>query len=181
MTQAISSKDVKIVDLDTYEPTDAEIVSWHEMMTAPDQLRWEYDDSWAKEPTTPQEEIESFRKRRAEQRGQNHPFWAIVEGKVVGMIGINRFKEPARRHSAELGYGVAAAFTRRGIATQLLTAAIQKARQLGLKRLEADCMDSNVASIALLCKCGFQEEGLRVGAICKNGELINQRQFALML
>lgn len=45
--------EVRIVDLDTYEPTNEEIVSWYAMMTAPDQLRWEYDESWAKEPATP--------------------------------------------------------------------------------------------------------------------------------
>jgi putative acetyltransferase len=175
------TENVKIIDLDACEPTDAEIVSWHEMITAPDQLVWEYDETWAKQPTTPQKEIDAFRKRRAEQRGQNHPFWAIIQGKVVGMIGINRFQGLARQHCAELGYGVAVAYTRRGIASMLLAAAIRKARQLGLKRLEADCFDNNVASVALLRKFGFQQEGLRVRAICKNGNLSNQVLFALML
>ncbi len=52
---------------------------------------------------------------------------------------------------------------------------------MGLKRLEVDCFEDNVASIGLLRKCGFQEEGLRVGAICKDGKLRNQRLFAMML
>jgi RimJ/RimL family protein N-acetyltransferase len=172
---------VQIVDLDTYEPTDAEIVSWHEMMTAPDQLLWEYDESCAKDPTSQQKEIDSFREWRARKRGENHPLWAIVNGHVVGMIGINRFTDPARRHCGELGFGVIAEFTHQGIGGRLLTAAIGKARQLGLKRLQADCFDDNAASIALLRKCGFQEEGLRIGAICKDGKLRDQRLFGLVL
>ena len=172
---------VQIVDLDTYEPTDAEIVSWHEMMTAPDQLLWEYDESWTKGPTDQQTQIDSSRQRRARQRGQNHPLWAMVNGRVVGMIGINRFTDPPRQHCGELGFGVIAEFTRQGIGRRLLTAAIGKARQLGLKRLQADCFDDNAASIALLRKCGFQDEGVRIGAVCKDGKLRDQRLFGLML
>jgi putative acetyltransferase len=175
------TQDVRIVDLDTYEPTDVEIVSWYEMMTAPDQLLWEYDVSWAKKPTTPEKEIKAFRQRRFEQRGKNHPFWAFARGKVVGMIGLNRFDAPARGHCAELGYGVAAAFTRRGIGSRLFAAAIEKAQEVGVKRLEVDCFEDNAASIALIRKFGFQEEGLRIGAICKDGKLRNMSLFGLML
>ena len=176
----MTTAEVRIVDLDGYEPTDAEIVSWWEMMTAPDQLRWEYDDTWAETPTTARNEIDSFRKWQTE-RGDNYPFWAFVGERVAGMIGVNRGQGPARRHSGEIGYGVAAAFTRQGIGSQLLAAAIQKARQVGLLRLEANCFEDNEASIALLRKFGFQEEGTRVGAICKDGELRNEKLFALLL
>ena len=172
---------VQIVDLDIHEPTDAEIVSWHEMMTAPDQLLWEYDESWAKEPSTQQEEVDSFRQRRAKQRGQNHPLWAMVNGCVVGMIGINRFENLAQRHCAGLGFGVIAEYARQGIGYRLLMAAIDKARQLGLARLQADCFADNAASIALLSKCRFREEGVRIRAICKDGRFRDQTLFGLML
>jgi RimJ/RimL family protein N-acetyltransferase len=172
---------VQIVDLDTYEPTDADIISWHEMMSAPDQLLWEYDESWAKEPTTPQKQIDSFRERRVKQRGENYPLWAIADGRVVGMIGINRFTDAPRRHGAELGFGVIAEFARQGIGRRLVTAAIGKARELGLKRLEAECLGDNAACIGLLRACGFAEEGLRIGAICKDGKLRDQRLFGLTL
>lgn len=151
------------------------------MMVGPDQLLWEYDQSWAEKPTTPEEEVRSFRERRQKQHGQNHPLWAIMDGRVVGMIGINRYKDKARDHSAEIGFGVAAAFTRHGIGCKLLKAAVGKARQLGLQRLEANCFDDNVASAALLRMCGFRDEGVRLGAICKNGILRDQRLFGLML
>jgi RimJ/RimL family protein N-acetyltransferase len=179
--EPITAEKIQIVDLDAYDPTDAEILSWSEMMKAPDQLRWDYDESWAKQPTTPQGEIAGFHQWRDARRGTNYPLWAIAGKRVVGMIGVNRCEDPARRHCGELGFGVAEDYTRRGIGRQLLTAAIAKARQIGLTRLEADCFADNAAAIALLRKCGFAEEGLRIGAICKDGKLRDQRLFGLVL
>ncbi len=173
--------EIGILDLDTHEPTDEQIISWHEMMTAPDQLAWEYDPAWAEEDLDRQEVIRSFRENRAKRRGQNHPLWAMAGGRVVGMIGINRFTGTMRGHCAELGFGVAAEFSRRGIGTRLMTAAIAKSRALGLMRLEADCFAENAACVALLLKCGFREEGLRRGAILRDGVLRDQRLFGLML
>jgi RimJ/RimL family protein N-acetyltransferase len=63
----------------------------------------------------------------------------------------------------------------------LLKTAIQKARSLELKRLEADCFGDNAASVALLRTCGFEEEGVRIGAIYKDGRLRDQRLFGLLL
>ncbi len=175
------TEEIQIVDLNTRDPTDAEILSWDKMMRAPDQLRWEYDESWAKQTAPPQQEIADFRQWRDERRGTNYPIWAIAGERVVGMIGINRFADSARRHCGELGSGVAQEYTRRGIGRKLLTAAIAKARQIGLRRLEVDCFADNAAAIALLRKCGFTEEGLRIGAVCKDGKLIDQRLFGLVL
>ena len=177
----MTSSELVLVDLETYEPADAEIVSWYELLTASDHLLWEYDVSWAREPTTMQREIETFRARRNRHRGVNYPIWAMTNGQVVGMIGLNRHQEAARQHCGELGCGVAAAFARRGLGGRLLRAALQKARQLGLQRLEADCFADNVASITLLRKDGFQAEGLRVGAIGKDGQLRDQCLFGLLL
>jgi RimJ/RimL family protein N-acetyltransferase len=173
--------DVRIVDLDEFEPSDGEILSWREMMTAPDQLEWEYDDSWASEVLTTDSQIAEFRAWRAERRGSNHQLWALAGGRVVGMIGINRPADPTRRHCGELGYGVVAAYTRRGIGTRLVLAAIAKARQIGVERLETDCFADNAASIALLTKCGFRNEGRRSGAIRKSGVLRDQMLFGLRL
>jgi putative acetyltransferase len=177
----VAEPTIQIVDLDEYDPTDAEIISWHEMMNAPDQLLWEYGESSAAEPITPQRVIEAFRKRREIQRGENHPLWAIAGNHVVGFIGINRFKDSARRHCAEIGFGVTRSWTGQGIGSQLLAAAIRKARLLGLKRLEADCLENNSACVAMLRKHGFAEEGLRVAAISKGGTYRGQRLFGLML
>jgi RimJ/RimL family protein N-acetyltransferase len=131
-----ATQGLRLVDLDTYEPTDAEILARAEIMAAPDQLLWQYGDSYWKEPRSAEEEVRAFRQRQRDLRGRNHSFLAIVDGKVVGMIGVNRPDHPGRTHCGELGYGVAAPFTRQGIGSRLFAAAIRKAREVGLKRLE---------------------------------------------
>jgi len=175
------ANDIRIVDLDTYEPTDEEIVSWYALLTAPDQRMWNYDETEPCASTEPQKQVKAFTQWRSRSCGENHPLWAICEGRVVGMIGINRFKAAARRHCGEVGFGVIEAFTHRGIGHRLLYAAIEKARLLGLARLEADCFADNAASIALLHKCGFRDEGSRTGAIRKDGRLRDQRVFGFLL
>ncbi len=173
--------DVEIVDLDSHSPTDDEILSFVEMLRAPDQIEWDYDIEWTKEPTTPQREIEEYRKREVRDRGIHYGFWAMRGGKVIGMIGIHRCSGPARRHCAEVGLGVLKAFTRRGIAFRLLTSAIAKARTVGFKRLEADCFGENEPSARLLLKAGFREEGRAVGSILRDGKLRDQRLFGMLL
>ena len=173
--------DVQIVDLDAHSPTDAEILSFMEMLRVPDQLEWDYDIEWTKEETTPQREIEEYRRREVRDCGVHYGFWAMHEGKVIGMIGIHRCSGPARRHCAEVGFGVLKAFTRRGIGLRLLAAAIAKARAVGVKRLEADCLAENEPSARLMLKAGFREEGRAVGSVLCDGRLRDQRLFGLLL
>lgn len=177
----MSAEGIQIVDLDTYDPSDQEVLSFVDLLRAPGQLVWEYDPSWAQEQSPPQVEIDDFHKRRQEQRGRNHPLWALAGGRVVGMVGINRHKEPYRNHCGELGFGVAEEYARQGIGYRLVMGAITKAGQLGLTRLEGDCFADNEAAAALLRKCGFAEEGVRIGAICRDGKLRDQRLFGLTL
>ncbi|MCJ7544872.1 MAG: GNAT family N-acetyltransferase [Phycisphaerae bacterium] len=177
----MSVDEVQIVDLDTYDPSDQEILSLMDLLRAPDQVEWEYDPSWAQKPSSPRKEVKDFHKHRRKQRGQNHRLWALAGQRVVGMIGINRRKEPCRNHCGELGFGVLKDYARREIGYRLVMAAIAKAREVGLKRLEADCFSDNEASAALLRKSGFREEGVRVGAICRDGKPRDQRIFGLVL
>jgi RimJ/RimL family protein N-acetyltransferase len=46
-----------------------------------------------------------------------------------------------------------------GHATEALTAIVTLAKPLGLRRLEAICHPDNVASLRVLEKCGFANEG----------------------
>ena len=97
------------------------------------------------------------------------------------MAGINQFSDSFREHCADLGFGVAETHQREGVGYRLVCAAIEKARQLGLKRIESDCLTDNHPAIALLRKAGFKEEGLRRNAISKAGQLRDIRLFGLLL
>jgi ribosomal-protein-alanine N-acetyltransferase len=51
---------------------------------------------------------------------------------------------------------------------------------LRLHRLEAACIPDNIASINLLRKCGFQEEGYAREYLLINGIWQNHKLFALL-
>ena len=72
--------------------------------------------------------------------------------------------------SASLGYWVGVSHAQRGYMTGALRALIPAAFEvLRLHRLEAACIPSNVASIRLLEKTGFQREGFAREYLCING------------
>lgn len=169
--------------------TDDMILSFFRMMNAPDQRVWDYDEPVDADTVHPlsQAEVE----RTADLVGgfranflpnpHNYALWARDGTQIVGMVGVNRFEEAHRAHCAELGIGVAAAYQRQGIGYRLALGIIDRARREGIQRLEADCLVENVAVTRLLRKVGFVEEGMRSGAIRKQGALHDMRLFGLLL
>ncbi len=89
--------------------------------------------------------------------------WLITlpaEGAVVGDIG---FKGPPDTYgSVEIGYSVLPAFQRRGIATEAALALVAWAQaQPRVRRVVAECLASNAASVRVLEKAGMQRIGQR--------------------
>jgi ribosomal-protein-alanine N-acetyltransferase len=63
--------------------------------------------------------------------------------------------------AASLGYWIGAPHARRGLMTSAVGLAMGFAfDHLRLHRIEAACLPGNAASIALLGRCGFEQEGL---------------------
>ena len=171
---------IEIIYVRRQPPTDDEILSFDEMMSSVDQTKWDYEEKKEGPEKSPDEVIKYFREKVLAQK-RNHGFWARMDRQIVGLAGINVFKESFRSHCTELGFGVKNDYQRRGIGYQLVCRAIDKARELNLKRLEAECFADNVAAIALLSKAGFNEEGVRVDAVEKKGSLRDVCLFGLLL
>jgi ribosomal protein S18 acetylase RimI-like enzyme len=90
----------------------------------------------------------------------NDPCFFAVDGeRVVGWIDIRRHPEEGICHRGRLGMGILRDYRGRGIGRRLMEAALTKAKQHGLIRVELTVYDSNVTAIALYRKCGFVEEG----------------------
>jgi RimJ/RimL family protein N-acetyltransferase len=88
-------------------------------------------------------------------------FVAEDEGVVVGRLSIARDQHPACRHVADLGLMVAASHRRRGIGTALLEAAVDWARDAGVRKLELHVFPYNTGAIKLYERFGFTQEGYR--------------------
>lgn len=88
-------------------------------------------------------------------------FVAECDGVVAGWCSLSPHR-PGRKalsHTAEISYYIHEDFRRLGIASRLITHALEQCPRLGLKSLFAILLDINAASISILEKFGFQKWG----------------------
>jgi L-amino acid N-acyltransferase YncA len=104
-----------------------------------------------------------------EHNPNERPLWvALVNDDIVGWLSFQSFYgRPAYHATAELSVYVASDRRRKGIGNALLTKAIERAPQLGLKTLLGFIFAHNDASLLLFEKLGF----LRWGVLPRVAEL----------
>jgi RimJ/RimL family protein N-acetyltransferase len=108
----------------------------------------------------------------------DEPVLAIeVDGRAGGSAGL-RLGHGERAHGAELGYWLGRRHWGSGLMTRVVATYLDWAvPALGLRRVEANVLDINAASVRVLEKNGFREEGLRRGAVLKPDGLHDLRLF----
>ena len=108
--------------------------------------------------------------------------WAITLKPGERMIGSCGFHLYERRHQrAEIGYELHSDYWRQGIMSEATEAVLNFCfEQLGLHRVEADVVEGNVASAALLKKLGFTLEGIWRDRVFKRGAFHSLWQFGLL-
>lgn len=86
--------------------------------------------------------------------------WHVTgnERQVVGRVNLSNIARGAFQN-ANLGYWVDGRHTGRGLATAAVRAAVQRATDLGLHRVEAGTLAHNEASQVVLRRCGFEQFG----------------------
>jgi ribosomal protein S18 acetylase RimI-like enzyme len=90
-------------------------------------------------------------------------FVALDEGRVVGWCDVLPGEAAAgTAHIGRLGTGVLPDYRGQGIGRRLLEAAIARARERGLEKIELTVYSSNHRAIGLYRKAGFVEEGRRI-------------------
>ena len=95
-----------------------------------------------------------------------------VEGDViVGWADVQRLLDVGFSHRGVMGMGVIASHRRRGIGTRLLTAVVERARSLGVSRLELEVFRSNFAAVKLYERNGFCLEGEQLRARILDGKV----------
>ena len=77
------------------------------------------------------------------------------ENTLVGMIDIrHKLNDYLLEFGGHIGYSVRPTARRQGVATQMLTQALEICRQLGIKKRLVTCDKTNTASAATITKCG---------------------------
>jgi ribosomal-protein-alanine N-acetyltransferase len=130
------------------------------------------------EPTWPADDLtrSAFRRRlkRYNEDLRNDLAYAFLifrdaDDAMVGGLTLANIRRGVAQ-AGSIGYWVGASFARQGYMTAAMRALIPFCfGTLRLHRLEAACIPSNAASVALLEKTGFQREGYARAYLCING------------
>lgn len=121
---------------------------------------------------------------RFENRVQGQPdnvrsLVALVNGEIVGQLGVVQFTRPRRSHVATFGMAVHDAWHGKGIGSALMDAMIDLCDNwLNVKRIEMEVFADNEAAIGLYHKFGFVAEGRAVAFAFRNGHYADVLRMA---
>jgi putative acetyltransferase len=146
------------------EPSDAEAI-W-KCYTAPQAVRNTLQ--------LPYRSLESVRELLNKSGEGDHVLVGVVEGEVVGVIGVHTCSRPRINHRAEIGMMVRDDWQGKGVGTAMIQAVIDLAdRWLNLTRIELMVFTDNEPAIALYRKFGFEIEGTHRKYAFRDGEFMN--------
>jgi ribosomal-protein-alanine N-acetyltransferase len=133
---------------------------------------------WLTPPLTP----DAFHRLLERARGES--FDANLarrreDGAIVGFCNISEIVRGALQ-GAFVGYGGVAGTTGQGYMSEALGLVLRRAfTELGLHRLEANIQPSNLASVALARRCGFEREGFSPRYLKINGRWRDHERWAI--
>ncbi|MCY3833765.1 MAG: GNAT family protein [Chloroflexi bacterium] len=158
---------------------DADLDEWLAVWRSPGALDYLIDFEGAPDYRIAAEIIEWAHRIFAEKSGVR---WAITlkpDRKMIGSCGFHLYERRHRR--AEVGYELHSDHWRRGIMSEALAAVLRFCfDRLCLHRVEADVVEGNAASAALLKKQGFRLEGVWQDRVYKRGAFHSLWQFGLL-
>lgn len=124
--------------------------------------RWEPDSPgrWAERHAPTAWPVQCGGLRAMARRGYALPFTITLDGRFIGQLTLGNVVRGALC-SAWVGYWVESGLAGGGVATGAVALAVDHAfGPVGLHRIEATVQPDNVASLRVLEKLGFREEGL---------------------
>ena len=126
----------------------------------------------------------SKQKKMLQEVDTNADLYLLVaedEGQLLGYLGMTRLKQRRVKHIAKLVCGVANQASGRGIGKSLLQAAIQRAQDSGVTRIELTVAATNHRARKLYEKLGFELEGYRKQSLRIENTLQDECYMALLL
>lgn len=114
--------------------------------------------------------LEQSREFVTTQMRDNRPgFVALAGGRVIGWCDIRSLQQPIYQHSGVLGMGVIDGFREQGVGAALMKATLDRAREIGLTRVELTVREHNVRAKKLYEKFGFVVEGVKRRGVFVDG------------
>jgi ribosomal-protein-alanine N-acetyltransferase len=110
--------------------------------------------------------------------GRVMPFVTTLHGDLVGQLTVSSITWGSLR-SASIGYWVDRAVAGRGITPTAVALASDHLFAIGLHRVEINIRPENLASLRVVEKLGFRDEGIRPRLLHIDGDWRDHRSFAL--
>jgi ribosomal-protein-alanine N-acetyltransferase len=135
---------------------------------------------WISMPETA-EQFAAYLERGKRSNAASYVACRRAGDEIVGFFNISEIVRGSFR-SAYLGYGGVSAYAGHGYMTEGMRLLLREARvHLGLHRLEANIQPGNLASIALVRRCGFVVEGFSPRYLKINGRWRDHERWAILL
>ncbi len=120
-----------------------------------------------------------WKKRYAGLTAPDRVLVALVDGELVGHIGLHPSPNPRRAHTAHVGMAVRDDWHGKGIGKVLLRSAVDVADNwLGLLRLELTVWTDNTVAQRLYTSEGFVPEGTHRAYALRNGQFTDALAMA---
>ncbi len=159
--------------------SDRDRAAWLEVWKSPGVLDYLIDLESVPSPAAAADIIAWAERIFAEKSGIR---WAIApkpEGDLIGTCGFHLYERRHRR--VEIGYELHSDYWRQGIMTEAVQSVLAFCfERLRTHRVEADVVEGNVASAALLKKVGFTLEGVWRERVYTRGGVHSLWQFGLL-
>lgn len=118
--------------------------------------------------------------RREASAGRALPFVVTHDGRLVGQVTVSGITRGSMC-SASIGYWVDEAVAGRGVIPTAVALVVDHCfGPVGLHRVEVNIRPENAASLRVVEKLGFRDEGLRRGLLHIDGDWRDHRSFALL-
>ena len=143
-------------------PVSQDYAAWAELRAMSRQHLTPWEPKWSRDELTRacfRRRLRQFNRELRDDHGYAYLIFSDADGALVGGLNISNVRRGVAQ-AASLGYWIGLPFIGRGLMTDAAGAAVRFAfGTLGLNRLEAACLTSNVASARVLEKIGFVKEG----------------------
>ena len=161
------------------EPPDDILIRAFEPSDLPDLTEaWNQPLAYAGTLQLPYTSLDARQKRSAATGPEVTRLVAVIGGKAIGMLGLERFSN-RRSHAGSFGMAVHDAYAGRGAGGALLGDAVDLADNwLNLRRLELSVYADNARAIALYERFGFEREGFHPAYSWRNGAYVDSISMA---
>jgi RimJ/RimL family protein N-acetyltransferase len=166
---------LKIIDGRNYSFSDEELRMLAEIETHPEVMKWNIDVH----TNDADKMYHLFRKAVKRLPKDKNQIFLVAElnSKVVGFLGVRQ----KSKHIGDVGISIHPDYWNKGIGTALLNAGIEKAKDKGLVKLEAETVATNKAMIRIAEKAGFKIEDVRKMRTKKNGKYQEEVLLGIIL